>query len=177
LAQACVGHQGHLHVELPQLVPATQLTAGQVWRLVRVLLSLARWREHLGEKLLETLRQVRTEVATELRARRPLPVRIFHDCHGLAVEVFAYDDSTSLTDDDALNAAFTVFNVGDDPEFGNSDPRAVRYRVLGNRSLSVGDYVACGDRFYRCEPFGWRRVSAPATDARPYAGSTPWPGH
>lgn len=45
---------------------------------------------------------------------------------------------------DALSAAeviYALLNVGDDPSFGQPDPRALTYRARGNRSLSVGDVI------------------------------------
>ena len=56
-------------------------------------------------------------------------------------EVFAYDVAAPHTEAEAhalLEEAFHLFNVGDDPEFGTPDERAVAYRQRRNRSLSNG---------------------------------------
>jgi hypothetical protein len=63
------------------------------------------------------------------------------------------------TDDlDACGQLYQLLNVGDDPAFGVPDPRAVRYRARGNRSLSVGDVASIDRRFYVCTRLGWQRL-------------------
>ncbi|UVS80591.1 hypothetical protein [Actinokineospora sp. UTMC 2448] len=74
------------------------------------------------------------------------------------VEVAAY---LATRHDGVLDDAFHMFNVGDDPCFGPPDPRAVTYRLRGNRSLSVGDVIALDDEFHSCEPAGWRALTTP----------------
>ncbi|MGM1063107.1 hypothetical protein [Saccharothrix sp. Mg75] len=106
-------------------------------------------------------------------ARRPVTIRVFHNLHDRALlvghqgqpvaEVLAYREppSTRSRDVDLVESAFQLCNIGDDPEFGRPDPRAVRYRHRGNRSLSIGDVVAVDGRFYACQRIGWRRIPAP----------------
>jgi hypothetical protein len=55
------------------------------------------------------------------------------------VEVYAYDDTTAPHHVAACEQAFELFDIGDDPNFGPPDKRAIEYRRRGNRSLSVGD--------------------------------------
>lgn len=68
--------------------------------------------------------------------------------------------------------AFRLFNVGDDPDYGEPDSRAVEYRSRNNRSLSVGDVVAFAGYFFACARHGFAQL-----DARPMIldlyGSTP----
>ncbi|MGW5049723.1 hypothetical protein [Actinokineospora sp. NPDC004072] len=78
--------------------------------------------------------------------------------HHEIVEVAAY---LATQHDGILDDAFHTFNVGDDPCFGPPDPRAVVYRLRGNRSLSVGDVIALDDEFHSCEPAGWRKLTTP----------------
>lgn len=88
----------------------------------------------------------------------PTSLRGYDPGHQL-VEVAAYlakSDGMKVLDD-----AFQIFNVGDNPSFGTPDPRAVAYRLRGNRSLSVGDVVAVDDRFFTCSHLGWRMLDAP----------------
>ena len=62
--------------------------------------------------------------------------------------------------------AFMIFNVGDDPSFGEPNPLAVEYRSRKNRSLSVGDVVlvqtADQDTWLSCESFGFDRIDVPS---------------
>lgn len=71
---------------------------------------------------------------------------------GLAADL---DDDDTSNDLCVANHAWMLFNVGDDPEFGKPDPRAVDYRKRGNRSLSIGDVVAVEGRFYQVTGNGW----------------------
>lgn len=81
-------------------------------------------------------------------------------------EVYAYDDTTSVDDMTACEAAFRMANIGDDPAFGTPDPRAVRYRLRGLRSLMAGDVVVCDTLFYRAEQVGWTPIEpVPTTPA------------
>lgn len=57
---------------------------------------------------------------------------------------------------------FRLLNVGDDPEFGLPDLRALAYRARGYRSLSVGDLVTVEDRAYACARVGFIAVALPA---------------
>lgn len=69
-------------------------------------------------------------------------------------EVFRYE--TDVEDDlVACEEAFHLFNVGDDPTFGEPDPRALEYRSKWLRSLSVGDVVEIDGRRHRCASMGW----------------------
>ncbi|MBS2537096.1 hypothetical protein KGQ20_30500 [Catenulispora sp. NF23] len=52
---------------------------------------------------------------------------------------------------DICDSVWALLNVGDDPQAGTPDPRAVNYRRRGHRSLSVGDVAAVGD-------FGFTRI-------------------
>ncbi len=69
--------------------------------------------------------------------------------------------------------AFEIFNVGDDPAFGEPDPRAVEYRKRGNRSLSVGDVVQVGDVWLACASAGWDVIEAPEWVVMDTHGSGP----
>jgi hypothetical protein len=79
----------------------------------------------------------------------------------------------------ACEQAFRLFNVGDDPEFGQPDLRAVDYRQRGNRSLSVGDVVEirddAGHRYYACARTGWQPIAPPIEvwGAEPVPGTDP----
>ncbi|NUT99186.1 MAG: hypothetical protein HOY78_44995 [Saccharothrix sp.] len=118
-------------------------------------------------------------------ARRPVRIRIFHNLSDRAmlsgylgrpvVEVLAYQEPPALRtrDVDLVEAAFQLCNVGDDPEFGRPDPRAIGYRRRGNRSLSIGDIVAVDGRFYACQRIGWRRIAEPPQVHERRHGTTP----
>lgn len=69
------------------------------------------------------------------------------------VWVFQYH-CVGSTDEQILNDAFEMFNVGD-------DGIAKEYRERKLRSLSVGDVVVIDQRAYSCESVGWkeRKVS------------------
>jgi hypothetical protein len=104
-------------------------------------------------------------------------VRVFHtsdlssgyDTDGLGTgqrEVFAYtlpDPAVGTTVDHGatLDHIFMLFNVGDDPAFGEPEPLAVAYRVCRLRSLSVGDVVALDETYFACASVGWRRLDVP----------------
>lgn len=68
---------------------------------------------------------------------------------------------------------FRTLNVGDDPELGEPDPRAVAYRKRGERSLSKGDVVRIGERWYACASYGFDAIPAPDTDYARHAGTIP----
>jgi hypothetical protein len=89
------------------------------------------------------------------------------------VLVFAYTRSLP-SDDHALEDAYREFNIGE-------GPLARDYRERKLRSLSVGDVVAIGDRYYACADAGWERLSVPIVLAAPEQrvdlyGSTPLDG-
>ncbi len=67
----------------------------------------------------------------------------------------------TIDDDDdiaVLEEVFRLFNVGDDSEYGEPDPRALEYRFRGNRSLSVGDVVTLDGRWFACARLGWASI-------------------
>jgi hypothetical protein len=166
----------HRDPGIPRL-PIVELAARQWWQLARVLTSVAAWRLHVAEQCLELADQARRQLATELRARNPRSMRVFHLVDGNAVvEVYAYQDTESATDQDALDSAFRTFNAGADPEISEPNTHAMRYRFFRNRSLSPGDVVACGDNFYRYTGSGWDRIPQPATTKVKVPGTTPWEG-
>lgn len=92
-------------------------------------------------------------------------------------EVFTYDVTSPRSEAEVnalLSEAFRLFNVGDDPAFGTPDEWAVAYRRRRNRSLSVGDVVGVGRRFYACERYGWSVLdTAPRIEQRRSHGTTP----
>lgn len=57
--------------------------------------------------------------------------------------------------DAALNVVFEQLNI-DDPEH----IWALRYRLAGHRSLSVGDVVVTGETAWVVAPIGWKPISA-----------------
>lgn len=62
--------------------------------------------------------------------------------------------------DTALDVVFEQPNI-DDPEH----PWALRYRLAGHRSLSVGDVVVIGDTAWVVAPIGWKPISAATLSA------------
>lgn len=113
-------------------------------------------------------------------------IRIFHNTNREAmlsgytagqsvVEVYAYEDTNAASTDDALEAAFERFNVGHDPQFGTPHPDALSYRKRLNRSLSVGDVLACDSNFYACASMGWQPIPAPRVVNLTQHGTTPAP--
>jgi hypothetical protein len=118
-------------------------------------------------------------------ARRPVGIRVFHNLSDRAmlsgylgqpaVEVLTYHEppTARTCDVDLVESAFQLCNVGDDPEFGDPDQRAIRYRNRGNRSLSIGDIVAVDGRFYACQRIGWRRITEPKQLHERRHGTTP----
>jgi hypothetical protein len=62
-----------------------------------------------------------------------------------------------------LDEIWRLLNVGEDPAFGTPDERAVAYRANRNRSLSLGDVVAIGPRWYALtRREGWAQITEPA---------------
>lgn len=78
----------------------------------------------------------------------------------------------AASDEVILEQMFHLFNVGDDPDFGTPDPRAVEYRRRRNRSLSVGDVVDIAGRLYACAGTGWTPVTAPTLSTDSVPGTT-----
>jgi hypothetical protein len=85
------------------------------------------------------------------------------------VPVFTYNES--LADfgsgvHSVAERAFHLFNVGDDPDFGTPDQRALAYRAARNRSLSTGDAVLIrigqAQHWIALGENGWEDVPAPA---------------
>jgi hypothetical protein len=111
-------------------------------------------------------------------------LRIMHNTNRLAlalgyapsdhvVEVYAFDYTGAEGDLDACEAAFEMFNIGHLSDHGTAEPDAIAYRERGNRSLSVGDVVACDGQFYACGVAGWREIAPPRTTVRTLHGTTP----
>lgn len=74
--------------------------------------------------------------------------------------------TTDLPPSDEMAACeelYRLLNVGDDPAFGQPDPRAEAYRRRGNRSLSMGDLVSLDGRFYACAEHGWKPLDTEPT--------------
>ena len=87
--------------------------------------------------------------------------------HQLA-RVFAFSlagEGHPFDDPGVLSNVYFLFNVGDDPDFGDPSPLSVAYRNKGLRSLSVGDVVILDGRAYQCDHSGWSRLAddQPAT--------------
>ena len=85
---------------------------------------------------------------------------------------------SSITE--VTEAMYRLLNIGDDPDFGTPDPRALDYRARGNRSLSVGDLVAIDGDFHACAATGFVPVHHhPAVVVQTRHGTTPLPdaGH
>ena len=111
------------------------------------------------------------------RERTTARVRVFHnnevpesflrgyETGQTVTEVFAFDETNfdpKIHDHLSLaEHAFELLNIGDDPEFGTPDQRAVDYRRRGNRSLSVGDVLAIDERFLSCDRIGFRELDQP----------------
>lgn len=105
-------------------------------------------------------------------------IRIFHNQRRLAMalgyrgsdtvtEVFSTTGEPGLDPLAQCAVAFHLFNVGDDPDFGPVDQRAVDYRARGRRSLSVGDVIAVGDQhgeqYFACTVHGFTPIDPPRT--------------
>ena len=60
-----------------------------------------------------------------------------------------------------LDKMFRWFNIGADPTEAEAIKLLVaEYRIRRNRSLSVGDVIQVGDKFYACASAGWDEVPA-----------------
>lgn len=79
----------------------------------------------------------------------------------MRVARYTVEDHDSTPSPVLADQAFRLFNVGDDPEFGVPDPRAVEYRKRGNRSLSKGDVVQVDTRWWACSSRGWLPIEPP----------------
>ncbi|WP_034271105.1 hypothetical protein [Haloechinothrix halophila] len=140
----------------------------------------ARYRSELEQRAAE-LREPFTP------SRPPVRVRVFHNTRHTAmafgyvdtdsfVEVYAYAEpavTPGTSDEQIAERVFELFNIGDDPTYGEPDHRAVEYRDRRNRSLSKGDAIAIDGRFSVCASSGWTPIPKPqlATSGQP--GSTP----
>ncbi|WP_067484216.1 hypothetical protein [Actinomadura hibisca] len=62
---------------------------------------------------------------------------------------------------------YRLLNVGDDPEFGTPDPRAIHYRDQGHRSLSLSDLVCVDGSWYSCESSGFSKAEPPRVIEEP----------
>ncbi|HKT03047.1 MAG TPA: hypothetical protein VJT31_26255 [Rugosimonospora sp.] len=78
--------------------------------------------------------------------------------------VLAFETTVMGTSPDhaVCEQVFRLLNIGDDPEVGTPDPRAVAYRQRGHRSMSPGDVVSVDDRFYACASAGFDPIDPPA---------------
>ena len=62
-----------------------------------------------------------------------------------------------------LETVFEQLNI-DDPD----QPWALKYRLAGHRSLSVGDVVVIGETAWACAPSGWDLLTAEQLHAALY---------
>lgn len=103
-------------------------------------------------------------LATDELGRHLAWVNGWHPSHPMR-EVFTYDARVRPDPQGALreaDVAFEMFNVGDDPSFGEPSPIALQYRSLDLRSFSVGDVVVVGDlATLACRSVGWDQISLP----------------
>lgn len=88
--------------------------------------------------------------------------------------------ATELPEGDAIavcDELYRLLNIGDDPNFGAPDPRALEYRMRGNRSLSIGDLARLDGQFHALTADGWQPLAAEPTIVRETQahGSTPLP--
>jgi hypothetical protein len=100
----------------------------------------------------------------------------YQDGHQL-VAVMSHRLAASVSHDahGAADWAFHTFNIDLDQLEASRDTRdgetaflaACVYRLLGHRSLSVGDVIHVQDEgedhWLACEPSGWRRIAPPST--------------
>ncbi|WP_370973915.1 hypothetical protein [Amycolatopsis sp. cg9] len=115
-------------------------------------------------------------------------VRVFHNNHAHDKFLRGYESGQTVTevftyttrpqgdthDHTLADEAFELFNIGDDPQFGTPDPRALDYRARRNRSLSIGDVLGIDGRFYSCDASGWRELpEAPPVKQITAPGTTP----
>jgi hypothetical protein len=171
------------------------IAAAQVHMLAALLTRIeedeARFEAERGERETQLAAEA-DQRAAELRdllapPRPPVRVRVFHNTRHIAmafgyvdtdsfVEVYDYDEPTVMpgtSDEQIVDRVFELFNVGDDPTYGEPDHRAVEYRDRRNRSLSKGDAIAIDGRFYVCASSGWTPIPKPQLAASGQHGSTP----
>ncbi|WP_324269850.1 hypothetical protein [Saccharopolyspora mangrovi] len=89
--------------------------------------------------------------------------------------VYTYTDpdvQPATTGVEVAERAFELFTVGRYPAHASPDPRAVAYRELGHRSLSVGDVVCVDGHFFACEPFGWNEIDPPSETSLEHPDTT-----
>ncbi|GGM73629.1 hypothetical protein GCM10012275_50450 [Longimycelium tulufanense] len=89
------------------------------------------------------------------------------------VLVAHYDDCTAPDHIAACNKAFALYNADHNPDVTEPDPHVTQYRERGNRSLSVGDVVACDDHFFACQNSGWSAIAEPTVAWLSMPGTTP----
>lgn len=87
----------------------------------------------------------------------------YREGHRLVL-VTQFEMDGGAVDNSTLEEVFRLLNVGDDPEFGTPDPRAVAYRAAGNRSLSVGDVVQVDGEWFAVDRFGWTPIKKPTVE-------------
>lgn len=131
-----------------QDVVTTDLVDHQWATLVRALVSLDVWMQHLRSELDGHSDDVRRRSLTFPRRQ----ICILHRVDDGMEKVFAYEESDTLGDKDLLETAFFMFNEGE-------GTHTAAYRSQGLRSLSVGDAVVIDDRTYLCEPDGWSALT------------------
>lgn len=109
----------------------------------------------------------------------PRTVTVFHnvavDPDGRMINFFGYQPGHPLVpvaryvtdssggDLELCEDAYRLFNLGDDPTWGQPDARAREYRVRGNRSLSEGDVVVIDGRAYACRAAGFEPIGSDLT--------------
>lgn len=111
-------------------------------------------------------------------------IRVFHNVDYVAmnfgynpthavVEVYAYDDTRAAGHHAALHAAVARFTIGHADPFGTPDRDALAYRQRHNRSLDIGDVLACDDNFYARTPTAWQPIAPPRVITLAQTGTTP----
>ncbi len=89
-------------------------------------------------------------------------------------QVLTYDVAAPRTEQEVLALVEEAFRLCNDDPTLTADKRARAYRFRRNRSLSVGDVVGVGPRFYACARSGWRALpAAPCIEQRAGHGTTP----
>ena len=95
-----------------------------------------------------------------------------------AVQVFATPAPDGAEHLAICEALWRLLNIGDDPDFGTPDPRAVAYRQRGNRSLSAGDLgcIGSGAWYAAAARAGFTPVPAPLLVTEQQPGTAPYEG-
>lgn len=103
-----------------------------------------------------------------------ITVEVFHnvaqDEHGRHLGFWGYKAGHPLvkvaslivdadTVEQAMDVAYRLLNVGDDPDFGTPDPQALDYRAARNRSLSVGDVLVFDGVAFTVADMGFEQVN------------------